>query len=41
MISPLVSTKVDASYNTSKGARIPTPKVHTNGKISIRIEKKC
>jgi hypothetical protein len=39
VISPLVSTRVDASYNSSKGARIQVPKVHINGKINIRMEK--
>jgi hypothetical protein len=32
---------VDASYIGSKMASIPIPKVHINGKINIRMEKKC
>jgi hypothetical protein len=39
VISPLVSIKINASYNSSKGAKIPVPKVHINGKINTRMEK--
>jgi hypothetical protein len=31
---------VDASYGGSKAARILVPKVHINGKINTRMEKK-
>jgi hypothetical protein len=31
---------VDASYGGSKATRILVRKVHTNGKINIRMEKK-
>jgi hypothetical protein len=30
---------VDASYGGSKATRILVPKVHTNGKINIKMEK--
>jgi hypothetical protein len=36
----LVCVRVNASYNGSKMARVPIPKVHINGKINTRIEKK-
>jgi hypothetical protein len=35
----LGSRWVDASYGSSKLARIPVPKVHVNGKINIRMVK--
>jgi hypothetical protein len=38
VVSPLVSTRVDASYNSSKATRVPIPKVHINGKINFRME---
>jgi hypothetical protein len=33
-------TRVDASYGGSKAVRIRHPKIHVNGKISIKMEKK-
>jgi hypothetical protein len=36
----LVCVRVDASYNGSKMARVPTPKVHINGKINTIMRKK-
>jgi hypothetical protein len=36
----LICVKVDASYNGSKMARVPTPKVRINGKINIIMGKK-
>jgi hypothetical protein len=35
-----ISIGVDARYNHSKVPRIPVSKVHINGKINTRIEKK-
>jgi hypothetical protein len=29
-----------ASYGASKVAKVPIPKVHINGKINIKMEKK-
>jgi hypothetical protein len=41
MIFQLVANiKVDASYSGPKVARIPVPKVHINGKINTKMEKK-
>jgi hypothetical protein len=31
---------VNASHNGSKAAKVLVPKVHINGKINIRMEKK-
>jgi hypothetical protein len=35
----LVSTRVDASYDSSKATRVLVPKIHINGKINSRMEK--
>jgi hypothetical protein len=32
--------RVDANYGGSKMAKVPIPKVHINGKINTRMEKK-
>jgi len=37
--SPLVSTRVDASYDSLEATRVLVPKVHINGKINSKMEK--